>query len=342
MLRVPVLVPVPGLGHLESCLACRQVFARLQPLHSHIPPSSPHPVPSTPLLPLSHPPPSPPPCSVLRRSTTLLVVAGEHWLFAKRPSRRSLAALLLMVGGAVVAGLTDLTFNAAGYAWVSICVVSTAAYLLLIRKLQESTGDAELALWPCSHRPPAPSTSPERLPLAAAAAVAAAGLEQNTLLLYNNVLALPLMAGFLLLGTREVAEVARYPRLWSPSFQLFLLLSCSQAFLLNLCIFRWGARMSAAPGIPAGGGRRACSPLISKRAACGGMAGHLPPTAGRHLRHRPPSALPFVRGCCCCRRCTLVNSPLATNVTGQMKDILTTALGMVLFAGARTHAIMHA
>jgi drug/metabolite transporter (DMT)-like permease len=68
------------------------------------------------------------------------VVAGEFWVFDKRPSRRSLAALVLMVGGAVVAGLTDLTFNLAGYVWVSICVGSTAAYLLLIRKLQQSTG----------------------------------------------------------------------------------------------------------------------------------------------------------------------------------------------------------
>ena len=71
-------------------------------------------------------------------------------------------------------------------------------------------------------------------------AAATAGLEQNTLLLYNNVLALPLMAGFLLLGTHEAAEVVRYPRLWSPS---------SQAFLLNLCIFRWvGGWAGAAVG----------------------------------------------------------------------------------------------
>ena len=68
------------------------------------------------------------------------MVAGEYWMFAKRPTRRSLAALLLMVGGAVVAGMTDLTFSLPGYTWVSICVASTAAYLLLIRKLQESTG----------------------------------------------------------------------------------------------------------------------------------------------------------------------------------------------------------
>ncbi|KAI7842780.1 hypothetical protein COHA_003526 [Chlorella ohadii] len=178
--------------------------------------------------------------SVIRRSTTLLVVSGEFWMFNKRPTRRSLAALLLMVCGAVVAGITDLTFNLPGYIWVSICVVSTAAYLLLIKKLQDSTG-----------------------------------LDQNTLLYFNNVLALPLMAGFMLLATNEAAEVARYPQLWDPHFLLFLLLSCSQAFLLNLCIFR----------------------------------------------------------------CTLVNSPLATNVTGQMKDILTTALGMVIFQDVKYSAM---
>lgn len=52
------------------------------------------------------------------------------------------AALLLMVGGAVVAGMTDLTFNLLGYAWVSVCVVSTAVYLLLIKKLKDVTGPA--------------------------------------------------------------------------------------------------------------------------------------------------------------------------------------------------------
>ena len=39
-----------------------------------------------------------------------------------------------------------------------------------------------------------------------------AGLDQNTLLYFNTVLALPLMAGFMLLATNEAAEVARYPQ----------------------------------------------------------------------------------------------------------------------------------
>lgn len=37
-------------------------------------------------------------------------------------------------------------------------------------------------------------------------------MSQNTLLLYNNVLALPLMAAFMLLATNEAAEVAHYPQ----------------------------------------------------------------------------------------------------------------------------------
>ena len=37
-------------------------------------------------------------------------------------------------------------------------------------------------------------------------------MSQNTLLLYNNLLALPLMAAFLLLGTGEARQVATYPQ----------------------------------------------------------------------------------------------------------------------------------
>lgn len=54
-------------------------------------------------------------------------------------------ALMAMIGGAVVAGLSDVTYSGLGYFWVSICVLSTAAYLLLIRKLKD-TGVYEFVL----------------------------------------------------------------------------------------------------------------------------------------------------------------------------------------------------
>ena len=48
-----------------------------------------------------------------------------------------------------------------------------------------------------------------------------AGLSQSALLLYNNVLALPLMLG-MLLSSRELSSVWHYPRLRDPSFQVTL------------------------------------------------------------------------------------------------------------------------
>ena len=46
-----------------------------------------------------------------------------------------------------------------------------------------------------------------------------AGLSQSALLLYNNVLALPLMLG-MLLTSREMTSVWHYPRLRDLSFQV--------------------------------------------------------------------------------------------------------------------------
>ena len=51
-------------------------------------------------------------------------------------------SISVMVTGAIIAGATDLSYSLPGYIWVAICAVSTAAYLLLIRKLSDKTGDA--------------------------------------------------------------------------------------------------------------------------------------------------------------------------------------------------------
>ena len=49
-------------------------------------------------------------------------------------------SIFVMVSGAVIAGATDLSYSLPGYIWVAICAVSTAVYLLLIRKLSDKTG----------------------------------------------------------------------------------------------------------------------------------------------------------------------------------------------------------
>ena len=44
------------------------------------------------------------------------------------------------------------------------------------------------------------------------------GLKQSGLLFYNNVLSLPLMAAYMLLGTTEFQDALRMPQLQDPQF----------------------------------------------------------------------------------------------------------------------------
>ena len=169
---------------------------------------------------------------LLRRATTLAVVVGEYQMFGKVVSKEAAGSIMVMLMGGLVGVSNDLSYNFWGYFYISVCCVSTALYLLLIRKLR-----FELRV------------------------------SDTTLLYYNNLLSLPVMLAYLCLCTTEFQDAWSYPRLRDVKFQLFYLLSVSQGFLLNLCIFR----------------------------------------------------------------CTTINSPLTTNITGIVKEIITTGLGLILF-----------
>ena len=132
---------------------------------------------------------------VLRRKTTVVVVAGEYLAFKKVPSTPRLVAVAIMVAGASLAGAGDLSFSAFGYAWVSVCIAATAAYLVLIQALGRRTG-----------------------------------LNQHALLLYHNLIAFPLTVAWLLLATKGLYGVIDSPQIRDPIFVVFLLLSASQAF----------------------------------------------------------------------------------------------------------------
>lgn len=177
--------------------------------------------------------------STLRRVTTLMVALGEVVMFGKTYSPPASAALFIMVVGAIVAGVSDLSFSLPGYCWMTVLIFSTAAYLLSIRTLNSGSG-----------------------------------MNQETLLWHNNLMGLPIML-LMLVFSGELPQIPHFPQLYDPYFMAFLLLSAAQAFLLNLCIFK----------------------------------------------------------------CTTINSPLATSVTGQIKDILTMALGVVLFRDVQYHPV---
>jgi solute carrier family 35 len=174
--------------------------------------------------------------STLRKFTALLVLVGERVVLKRTAPTPVWAAISVMVSGGVLAGFTDLTMSIPGYVFVAICCFATAMYLILIVRVG-----------------------------------AASGLDTFGLLYYNNVLSVPLMLGYLVFCTTELQGVVSYPRLGELQFWAFLLVSASQATLLNIAIFM----------------------------------------------------------------CTKVNSPLATTVTGQAKDLVTVSVGLFLFGDVK-------
>lgn len=170
---------------------------------------------------------------VLRRFTTFLVWIFELVFQHKRTPQQETASLIMMILGAVVAGLDDVTFEITGYILVTINCVLTAAYLVRLNTAGQETK-----------------------------------LNSFGLLFYSNIVSLPIML-LAALGSGEVRKaVALSSTVFrSFGFQLSFFMSAILAFLLNYSIYL----------------------------------------------------------------CTTVNSALATSVTGQIKTIATTVVGLFLF-----------
>lgn len=174
--------------------------------------------------------------STLRKSTAMIVLILEGIILKKKAKPSVWLAILIMVCGGLIAGLTDLSFSALGYFLVGVCCFATALYLVLIVRVTNSSKLGTFAL-----------------------------------LYYNNMLALPLMLGYLVFCTQELENVKTFKYLYNPKFLTFLVFSAAQATLLNVAIFL----------------------------------------------------------------CTKLNSPLATTVTGQMKDFVTVGFGLFLFGDVK-------
>eukprot|EP01052_Picozoa_sp_SAG31_P021431 SAG31_NODE_1657_length_7619_cov_10.364362_5_plen_111_part_00 len=61
-----------------------------------------------------------------------MTLMGEVVLQNKRHGNKVWASISLMVAGALVAGLTDMSYNGVGYALVAVNDVATALYLILV------------------------------------------------------------------------------------------------------------------------------------------------------------------------------------------------------------------
>ena len=75
---------------------------------------------------------------VFKNVTTILTALGNWALNGEGVSYGVLASIVLMAGGSLLTGLTDLSFDSTGYVWVALHAVMLAVYVLLIKHIQSS------------------------------------------------------------------------------------------------------------------------------------------------------------------------------------------------------------
>ena len=72
---------------------------------------------------------------VLRRFTMVFTILLQRFVFQQRQDWQTLSAVSVMILGALVAALTDLTFNLKGYVALLVNDLLTAAYLVMVKHL---------------------------------------------------------------------------------------------------------------------------------------------------------------------------------------------------------------
>ena len=137
----------------------------------------------------------------LRRFTLLFTILLERYWLKKTHDWPTLSAMGIMIGGAMVAAATDLTFNPSGYLAVLFNDLLTSLYLIMVKNT--------------------PATS---------------GLSTTGMLFYNSTLSLPmLLTAVVVMG--EPAAVLKYPQLYNPQFILVLFLASALGLSINHSTF---------------------------------------------------------------------------------------------------------
>lgn len=134
--------------------------------------------------------------TVLKNVTNVITAVGEMYLFSKHHDNRVWAALFLMIISAISGGITDLSFNAIGYAWQIANCFLTASYSLTLRRVMDTAKQVTKS----------------------------GNLNEFSMVLLNNTLSLPL--GILLIVIfNEVDYLSRTPLLRLPTFWMVMTLS---------------------------------------------------------------------------------------------------------------------
>ncbi|CAI9106945.1 OLC1v1006198C2 [Oldenlandia corymbosa var. corymbosa] len=75
--------------------------------------------------------------TILKNVTNILTAIGEFYLFRKHQNHQVWTAMFLMIISAISGGITDLSFDAKGYAWQMLNCILTASYSLTLRRVMD-------------------------------------------------------------------------------------------------------------------------------------------------------------------------------------------------------------
>ncbi|XP_042480119.1 GDP-mannose transporter GONST2-like isoform X2 [Macadamia integrifolia] len=150
--------------------------------------------------------------TILKNVTNILTAAGELYIFQKRQNQKVWTAMFLMIISAVSGGITDISFDAVGYAWQIMNCIFTASYSLTLRHVMDTAKQSTRS----------------------------GSLNEVTMVLLNNALSLP-FAIFLILILNEweyvyKVDVIRIPMFWfvaTASGLLGLAISFTSLWFLN-------------------------------------------------------------------------------------------------------------
>ncbi|KAL4236055.1 hypothetical protein ACF0H5_004441 [Mactra antiquata] len=144
--------------------------------------------------------------TVLRRFSILFTMIAEFWILGVKASKLVQLSVYLMIGGAIVAGITDLSFDTVGYFLIFINNVCTAANMVYTKQKLDAKGD---------------DTNQE--------------LGKYGLIFYNSLfMFLPVLATTYYSG--DIILAYDYEDWLNPTFLLQFVLSCILGFVLNYSI----------------------------------------------------------------------------------------------------------
>ncbi|XP_010256609.1 PREDICTED: GDP-mannose transporter GONST1 [Nelumbo nucifera] len=150
--------------------------------------------------------------TILKNVTNILTAIGELYIFRKRQNHKVWMAMFLMIISALSGGITDLSFDAVGYAWQIMNCILTAGYSLTLRRVMDTAKQSTRS----------------------------GSLNEVSMVLLNNALSLP-FAIFLIILFNEWeyvhnADIIRIPMFWfvaTVSGLLGLSISFTSMWFLN-------------------------------------------------------------------------------------------------------------